>query len=294
MNISDFYRKFNKEINEKISDALNEDRVKNDVTSLRLFSSPDLNRDKRITAKLVCKENCVLAGFEIFKKVFRNVDKKLIVKEYFKDGDRLKKNTIVSEISGRVIKILQSERVALNFIQRMSAVATITSRFVSRLKYKNSKILHTRKTTPNFRLFEIAAVKIGGGDFHRFGLNSSVLIKDNHIKSAGSLTKVLDLFKKSNTKKKSEKLEIEVKSLNELNEVVKKGNGLVKVVMLDNFNPELVSTAVEILKKNNIKIELSGGINEENFGEFQFKGIDYYSIGLLTHSYKSVDFSLEF
>jgi len=174
----------------------------------------------------------------------------------------------------------------------MSGIATLTKKYVKLLKYKDSHILHTRKTTPNFRVFEIAAVKTGGGDFHRLSLSSAVMVKDNHIEACGSVENVLKVLKK--WKLYPNRLEIEVKNMNELETVVQHGKGLVKIVMLDNFSELFLDKAVKILKKNSFKIEISGGINEKNFMKNQKKGIDYYSIGALTHSYKSADFSLEF
>jgi nicotinate-nucleotide pyrophosphorylase (carboxylating) len=191
--------------------------------------------------------------------------------------------------------LLAGERTALNFIQRMSGIATLTDKFVKKLKYPGSKILHTRKATPNFRVFEIAAVKTGGGDFHRQDLSSAVMIKDNHIEAAGSISKIFQSLPNSSVPAgKRERFEIEVKSLKEIEEVVKFGKQLTKIVMLDNFKPAAIGHAIGILKKNGFKIEVSGGINLENFAKIQQNGIDYYSVGALTHSYKSVDFSLDF
>ena len=177
----------------------------------------------------------------------------------------------------------------------MSGIATFTNSFVKLLKYKGAKILHTRKTTPGFRLFEVAAVKTGGGDFHRLSLMSAVMIKDNHIEALNGIELTMDfLLRQTIPFVLKQKFEIEVKTFKELDAVVKYGKGLVEVVMLDNFKPLNLPKAIKILKNNGFKIELSGGINMQNFSQYQQKGVDFYSIGALTHSYKSCDFSLEF
>ena len=293
MTLKEFYNKYDTEINRAISAALTEDTVLDDVTTNLVLKGK--GGDKKLNALLLCKQNCTLAGIEIFKKVYRQIDKKSIIKSYYKDGISLKDSTKVLEIKSSLQNLLIGERTALNFLQRMSGIATLTDSFVRKIKFKGTKILHTRKTTPNFRLFEAAAVKIGGGDFHRLSLASSVLIKDNHIKAFGNINNIMQWLK--NQKLKTElkhKFEIEVKTFEEINSVIKYGKGIIKVVMLDNFNQGQIDKAITILKKNGFKIEVSGGINLQNFDKYQRNGIDYISIGMLTHSYKSVDFSLEF
>lgn len=293
MTLKEFYKIHDKEINQAISSALKEDRVHNDVTTELLLSSN--KGDKKLNAVLLCKEDCILAGLEIFKRVYRQIDKKAVFKSYSKDGGRLKKGTKVLEVKTSLRNLLIGERTALNFLQRMSGIATLTNTFVKKLKYKEAKILHTRKTTPNFRVFETAAVKTGGGDFHRLNLASSVMIKDNHMLSLGNMHNVMGyLLSKKKSVKLKHKFEIEVKTFEELDAVIKYGKGIVKVVMLDNFDPAKLNKAISLLKHNGFKIEVSGGINLQNFAKYQRKGIDYYSIGGVTHSYKSADFSLEF
>ena len=294
MTINEFYRVYNKEITVKISDALREDSVNNDITS-KLLIAGKLQPSKKITVKLFCRESCILAGIDILKRVFLEVDKRISFKQFYNDGNKVAANTVIMKISGSPYNILRAERTALNFIQRMSGIATLTSSFVRRLKHKRAKILHTRKTTPNFRLFEAAAVKIGGGDFHRLNLGSAFLIKDNHIKVSGSISVILKQFGERHPLTRNRKIiEIEVKFLSELKEVIAFGKSLIKIVMLDNFPWLNLQEAIKLLEKQSFKIELSGGINEKNFRQLQYKGIDFYSIGMLTHSYKSVDFSLEF
>lgn len=297
MTLREFYKKYDKEINKAISSALLEDNVYNDVTTNILLNGKAGDRKK--TAVLLCKEDCILAGLEMFKKVYMQIAGNVSFKSYYKDGDKLRNKTKVLEVKSSLGNLLAGERTALNFLQRMSGIASLTHIFVKELKYGHAKILHTRKTTPNFRLFEAAAVKTGGGDFHRLSLNSSVMIKDNHIKAFGTIDEViakittLKLIKNLSGYQK-QKFEIEVKTFKELYSVVKYCKGIVNVVMLDNFKPREAEKAITILKQNGFRIEVSGGINLQNFAKYQRKEIDYYSIGMLTHSYKSADFSLEF
>lgn len=293
MTLRQYYKKHDKEINAAISSALREDNVNNDVTTKLLLNGAE--GSKKLTAVLLCKENCVLAGLDIFKKVYRAVDKNARFKTFKPDGAKLKKGDKVLEVISTRKNLLAGERTALNFLQRMSGAATLTNEYVKKLKYKNSKILHTRKTTPNFRVFELAAVKTGGGDFHRNSLESYVMIKDNHIAARGGINNVLNFLKTNKISNKlKQKFEIEVKNLVELKAVIKSGKGIVKTVMLDNFPPGSIVLAIQLLKKHGFKIEISGGLNLRNFDKYQRKGVDFYSIGGLTHSYKSIDFSLEF
>ncbi len=293
MTLGEFYKKNEKEIIKAIHDALKEDKVLSDVTTSLFFKS--MKGERLTKAVLLCKEDCILSGIDIFKKVFKILYPGAIFRGHYKDGDRIRNKSVVLEVKSPLRILLEGERTALNFVQRMSGIATLTNVFVNRLKYQNAKILHTRKTTPNFRLFELAAVKTGGGDFHRFDLSSSVMIKDNHIMAAGSMDKALEIIRRKKTDERlKNRFEIEVKTMTELKQVVKKEKGIVKIVMLDNFQKSQIPEAVKILKKNKIKTELSGGLDLLNFDKLQQKDIDYYSIGMLTHSYKSADFSLEF
>lgn len=293
MTLKQYYKKNNKIILQKIKEALREDEITSDVTVNFLLEGK--SGDEKLNAVLLCKQDCVLAGIEIFKKVFKVINKKIIIKSYANDGDRIKKGKKVLLITASRKTLLLGERTALNFLQRMSGIATMTAGFVKVIKYKGAKILHTRKTTPGFRVFEAAAVKTGGGDFHRLSLNSAVMIKDNHIEALGGLENVMMFISARNIQNKlKQKFEIEVKTLNELKTLVKKGRGIVKIVMLDNFKPQELDKAIKLAKSGGFKIELSGGINAQNFTKYQKKGVNFYSLGVLTHSYNSVDFSLEF
>jgi len=293
MTLKEFYKKHSKDIDIAVKSALAEDKVKDDITTNLLFGKKITG--KPITAKILCKEDCILAGVEIFQKVFKTLYSKTTFKNYSGDGQKIRNNSVVLEVKAPLTILLEGERTALNFLQRMSGIATLTNEFVRKLRFKNAKILHTRKTTPGFRLFELAAVKTGGGDFHRFDLSSSVMIKDNHIEAVGSIDRVLDALKNIRlSKKQKHRFEIEVKGIEELSEVLKKARNTVKIVMLDNFPTDDIPKALVMLNNSGIKTELSGGIRLDNFEQLQQEGIDYYSVGMLTHSYKSIDFSLEF
>lgn len=303
MTLKEYYKINDKQIEKLIASALREDRIYNDVTTSLILNKAEANKKK--IAVLLCKEDCILAGLEIFKRVYKQIDSKVKFKADYKDGERIRKNSRVMTVESTLINLLHGERTALNFLQRMTGVATLTNKFVKQLKFKGSAVLHTRKTTPNFRIFEIAAVKTGGGDFHRIDLSSAVMIKDNHIEANSDINTVMNRLNKIKMISPFDKIrmrgtaignrfEIEVKNLSEVQTVAEYGKGIIKIVMLDNFNPEQIDTAVKILKPAGFKIEISGGVNERNFAKIQRKGIDYYSIGALTHSYKSADFSLEF
>jgi nicotinate-nucleotide pyrophosphorylase (carboxylating) len=292
MTLKQYYKIHSDEIDKLIHSALREDKARIDITTE--MALPEVKKKHISSADLVCKEDCILAGIDVFKRVFKLLDKNVSFKQYKEDGERVHKKDIVLKIRASVKTLLSGERTALNFLQRMCGIATLTNEFVNRLRFKSAKILHTRKTTPNFRVFEIAAVKIGGGQFHRFDLSSAVMIKDNHIVT-GSLEVILKRIQKLHKKTNiSEKFEVEVKNLFELGKILQFGSDFVKIVMLDNFSPGDIEQAAILLKKHDIKIEISGGITPDNFDKYQNPHVDFYSIGMLTHSYNSVDFSLEF
>jgi len=293
MTIEQYYKKYDKEISAKIKQALAEDKIAGDVTTGLLLSGSAGSR--KLNAVLLCKQDCILAGIEIFKRVYRAIDKNVKFRQFAKDGQRLKKGKKILEVTASRTTLLTGERTALNYLQRMSGIATMTGDFVNRLKYPGAKILHTRKTTPGFRVFEAAAVKTGGGEFHRLSLSSAVMIKDNHIEALGGIVKTMQYLEGKNISSKlKQKFEIEVKTIKELETVIKLGKSLVEIVMLDNFKTGELEKAIKMAKTAGFKIELSGGINSINFENYQKKGVDFYSLGALTHSYKSTDFSLEF
>jgi nicotinate-nucleotide pyrophosphorylase (carboxylating) len=285
----DYYKYFNFWSAEKlIKQALKEDVGSGDVTSSLFISA-----DSKSKAELLLKENGVVAGLEIFKFVFKLIDEKIKIKTLVPEGKYLKNKTVLAKLEGNTRHLLMGERVALNILQRMSGVASSVSDLTKRLDNKTIKIIDTRKTTPNFRLFEKLAVKIGGGGNHRFGLYDMILIKDNHIEANGGIENVLE--KISKIRKKTElKIEIEVKNLEELKILIEKGKGLVDIVMLDNFSLADVKKAIEFNKRK-FKFEISGGVNKDNIGKYKnVIGVDYISVGSVTHSIKSLDIALNF
>ncbi|CAN5626726.1 carboxylating nicotinate-nucleotide diphosphorylase [soil metagenome] len=268
--------------------ALKEDIGTGDKTSELLISKSSTSQ-----ADILVKEDGVTAGIEIFKLVFRMLDKKIKIKFNIPEGSPVKKNTVIGNILGNTRNILKGERVALNILQRMSGIASQVHQLKTKLNNKNIKLLDTRKTTPNFRIFEKLAVKIGGGENHRTGLFDMILIKDNHIEAAGGIENVMQILEKS-SKTRELKKEIEVKNLFEVMVVCSLGKGIIDRVMLDNFEMTDIKKAVSIINKM-FEIELSGGINSGNISKYsKVKGIDYISIGALTHSVRSLDISLDF
>lgn len=266
--------------------ALKEDIGTGDITTDNLIPAKNIS-----TANILLKEDGIISGLKIFKAVFDSIDKKTKIKFFVKDGDKLKKGTVIGEIKGSTRTLLKGERTALNILQRMSGISTLTNDFIKKLNNSKIKILDTRKTTPNFRLFEKLAVKIGGGTNHRTGLYDMMLIKDNHIEANDGIENTLERL---GSIKKKFKTEIEVKNLFELMIVCTLGKGIIDIVMLDNFKIEEIKEAVKIVK-GQFKIEISGGINLENISKYsKIKGIDFISTGAITHSVKSLDISLDF
>ncbi|MEO8664930.1 MAG: carboxylating nicotinate-nucleotide diphosphorylase [Ignavibacteria bacterium] len=284
-----YYKDFDlKEAGRLIRLALMEDIGKGDVTS-ELLISPYSNSK----AELLIKENGIIAGLKIFEYVFSIIDKKIKVKFKTKDGQKVRKGEVIGSVQGNTRKLLKGERVALNLLQRMSGIATYTNFLVRKLNNNSIKIIDTRKTTPNLRIFEKLGVLTGGGENHRFGLYDMILIKDNHIEANGGISKTLDILA-ARKKKLKQMIEIEVKNIKEFELVVSKGRDIISRVMLDNFRLENVKKAVK-LNNNLFEIEISGGINEKNISRYRnIKGIDFISIGSVTHSVNSMDISLNF
>ncbi|MCL2063234.1 MAG: carboxylating nicotinate-nucleotide diphosphorylase [Candidatus Cloacimonetes bacterium] len=269
-------------LEEKIRLAIIEDIGSGDITTEYL----DLAK-KNVSAYLVAKESGVLCGLHVAFMVFKMVDEGIKCVAYKKDGDWLKKGDTFVKIEGYSSSILKGERVALNFLQRMSGIATMTRLFVEAIKPYKAKLLDTRKTTPVWRDIEKYAVKTGGGYNHRFGLYDMILIKENHIRSAGSISEAISSVKKHNT---SYKIEIEVTNLEELDIAVKCG---VDRVMLDNMDIEMIREAVQNYSSM-VELEVSGNVNFNTINEIASTGVDYISSGSLTHSFKSMDISLLF
>jgi len=269
-------------VNELVKAALAEDLGAGDVTNLYLDLGALQGR-----AFMVAKAKGVLAGVEIARQVFQAVDEDLKVTIYRKDGDVVAPKDEIMRIEGKASNILMGERVALNFLQRMSGIATLTHAMSQALKGTNTKLLDTRKTTPLLRHLEKYAVRVGGGYNHRFGLFDMVMLKENHIRAAGGITAAVQRIKAHNT---TYKVEVEVTNMQELDEAVAAG---VDRVMLDNMGLNSIRAAV---KKHGDKVELeiSGGVTPKNIAKYASTGVHYISSGAITHSYQSLDISLLF
>jgi len=262
--------------------ALLEDIGHGDVTTESIFEDKKASR-----FHFLAKEEMVLCGTDIVKKVFSSMNSDLETNFYYKDGDKIQRDTYFGEVTGDVSSILTGERTALNFLQRLSGIATNTLRYTACLKNSGIKILDTRKTTPGHRVLEKYAVKVGGGANHRFGLFDGVLIKDNHIDAAGSITEAVKKAKENIPS--TVKIEVEIRNLHELKEAVKAGTD---IVMLDNFKRDDIIEACKIVNKR-AKIEISGGITLEEIDSLKRYDIDYISVGALTHSSYNIDISLK-
>jgi nicotinate-nucleotide pyrophosphorylase (carboxylating) len=269
-----------------IKQALVEDVGEGDHTSLSTIPA-----GKQGAANLLVKEEGVLAGVQVAQLIFSEVDPLMKVEVLIEDGARVKVGDIAFYVSGSVHSILIAERLVLNVMQRMSGIATTTCRIVRLLNDTKTKVLDTRKTTPGLRYIEKLAVKIGGGVNHRFGLYDMILIKDNHVDYAGGTAKAIDAAQKyvQNNNLKIQ-IEIEVRNLLELNEVIERDG--VDRIMLDNFSFDTLREAVKIINGRFIT-EASGGITEDNVLDYAHCGVDFISMGALTHSVKSLDMSLK-
>ncbi len=277
-----FSKEEENKIKELIKKALEEDKIDEDYTTL--WSVPE---DKKIKAEIIAKENGIICGLEIAEMVFKMVSPKIEFGYLKKDGDRIKKLEPVAIIKGPARDILKAERTALNFLQKLSGIATLTSRFVEKIKHTKAKILDTRKTTPGLRILEKYAVRTGGGENHRRNLKEMVLLKDNHITVAGGIEKAIDNLLKN--KDRDIEIEVEVKNLDELKIAIKKG---IKRILLDNMSIEELKKAVEITEGRAL-LEASGGVDLSNVKKIAETGVDYISIGKITHSAPALDMSLE-
>lgn len=262
--------------------ALVEDIGYGDITTQSVVAEDQMGK-----ASLVVKEPGVIAGLDVAACAFRQIDKNLVITRLAKDGDAVAKGQSIMQVEGSARSILMAERVALNFLQRMSGIATRTSRFAEQVRYYNAKITDTRKTTPGLRILEKYAVRVGGGRNHRFGLFDAVLIKDNHIEMAGGVKEAIMAARHHIPH--TTKVEIEVETLEQIEEALE-----VKadIIMLDNMTSEMMNEAVEMIAGRAI-VEASGGVTEETIVEIAKTGVDYISIGALTHSIKSLDISLD-
>ena len=274
----------NREVNAIIERALEEDLPQGDVTSESII--PFESQSKAV---ILAEERGILAGISVAEKVFNKIDSSLYFKIKKKDGRKIKKGDVLAELEGRSISLLKGERTALNFLQRLSGIATITHQFVQALEVEGSstKILDTRKTTPGLRVLEKYAVKMGGGYNHRHSLSDMVLIKDNHIKLIRGISEAVQLAR---TKVGPEvKIEVETTSKEDVIESVNSG---VDMIMLDNMSLEEMRDIVKLVKKR-VPLEISGNVNLQTAQIYAHLGVDYISVGSLTHSSKSLDISMD-
>lgn len=277
--------------------ALTEDVGVGDVTTAAVVP-----KGRKGLAEVIARDGGIIAGLEFTQNLFKKLEKELKIETEFRDGQKIKEGEVVLTIEGELESILRGERVALNFLGRLSGIATLTSKFVERIKGTKSKILDTRKTTPGMRLLEKYAVTVGGGENHRFGLYDMILIKENHLTASGGIEAALkaarlyvDEYQGQTKGRHSLKIEVEVKNTEELKEALKFSPD---IIMLDNFDVEEIREGVEIARRFEAqegrapKLEVSGGVNLKNVREIAETGVDFISVGALTHSPKTLDFSL--
>lgn len=274
-----------KAIKQFIKSALEEDIQDGDHSTLSTIP-----KNLQQKAKLLVKENCILAGVEMAEMIFKHFDKNLKVEVFIKDGETAKVGDVAFHVTGSARSILSTERLVLNCMQRMSGIATLTHDWDSRLLGTKTKLLDTRKTTPNFRICEKWAVAIGGGTNHRYGLYDMIMLKDNHIDYNGSITNAVKMAKEYNkTLKKPLKIEVETRNLAEVEEALKTG---VDRIMLDNMDVPMMKKAVQLIN-GKCETEASGGITREMLKEIASTGVTYISAGALTHSADNIDLSLK-
>ncbi len=280
-----FYQMDNTDLDHILLNALSEDIGEGDHTSCAVI--PETAYGKAV---LIAKQDGILAGVRVIQRLFKLFDSKLQVHLFQMDGNRIHSGMEIMHLEGPSLSILQTERLALNIIQRMSGIATQTSSYVKLMNGTHTKVLDTRKTTPNLRLLEKEAVRIGGGENHRMGLYDMIMLKDNHIDFAGGIEKaIIQTHKYLEKQNKKLKIEIEVRDFNELEQVLKIGR--IDRIMLDNFTPDETRQAV-VLINGKYETESSGGITLETIRDYALAGVDYISVGALTHQIFSLDLSL--
>lgn len=268
---------------ELIKESLIEDGVDNDITTLNLVS-----KDKMLTGSFIVKATGVVSGIDVAKEVFKQINPRIKMEILKANGTFVNRGDVIATIEGPMRDILRGERVALNFLQRMSGIAATTAKFVQELAGTNCKILDTRKTAPLLRVFERQAVRDGGGENHRFNLSDRVLIKDNHIAASGSIQDAVSILRKAVGRGMI--IEVEVETLDEFMEAL---NTSADVIMLDNMSNEVMKKCVE-LNEGKKKLEASGNMELKKVRSVALLGVDYISVGSLTHSYKALDISLKF
>ena len=261
--------------------------LQEDITSEDVSTNAVMPTATKGTVDLIAKEDGVVAGLEIYARVFTILDEKTEIDLHCKDGDEVKKGELMATVTGDIRVLLSGERVALNYLQRMSGIATYTRQVAKLLEGSNVTLLDTRKTTPNMRVFEKYAVRVGGGNNHRYNLSDGVMLKDNHIAAAGSITNAVKMAKDYASFVR--KIEVEVENLEQVKEAVEAG---ADIIMLDNMSVENMKKAIEIID-GRAETECSGNVTKENIEKLTALGVDYISSGALTHSAPILDLSLK-
>jgi nicotinate-nucleotide pyrophosphorylase (carboxylating) len=269
-------------VDELIKAALREDISNEDVSTNAVM--PEYKKGE---VELLCKQDGVIAGLQVFARVFTLLDAETVVEFFVKDGDKVAKGQRLGKVTGDIRVLLSGERTALNYLQRMSGIATYTRKVADLLEGSHTKLLDTRKTTPNMRIFEKYAVRVGGGHNHRYNLSDGILLKDNHIGAAGGVKQAVLMAKEYASFVR--KIEIEVETLDELKDALDAG---ADIVMLDNMDTETMKQAV-LMAKGRAETECSGNITAENIARIKDLGVDYVSSGALTHSAPILDLSLK-
>ena len=261
--------------------------LQEDITSEDVSTNAVMPTEVKGTVDLIAKEDGIIAGLDVYARVFQMLDEKTEIDFKCKDGDEVKKGELMATLTGDIRVLLSGERVALNYLQRMSGIATYTRQVAKLLEGSKVTLLDTRKTTPNCRVFEKYAVRVGGGCNHRYNLSDGVLLKDNHIGAAGSITKAITMAKEYAPFVR--KIEIEVETLEQVNAAVEGG---ADIIMLDNMTPEVMKQAVELID-GRAQTECSGNITKENIARIREIGVDFVSSGALTHSAPILDISMK-
>lgn len=261
--------------------------LQEDITSEDVSTNAVMPTEVKGTVDLIAKEDGIIAGLDVYARVFQMLDEKTEIDFKCKDGDEVKKGKLMATLTGDIRVLLSGERVALNYLQRMSGIATYTRQVAKLLEGSKVTLLDTRKTTPNCRVFEKYAVRVGGGCNHRYNLSDGVLLKDNHIGAAGSITKAIIMAKEYAPFVR--KIEIEVETLEQVKEAVEAG---ADIIMLDNMTPEVMKQAVELID-GRAQTECSGNITKENIARIREIGVDFVSSGALTHSAPILDISMK-
>ncbi len=261
--------------------------LREDISSEDVSTNSVMPEAKPGEVELICKQDGIICGMDVYERVFKILDENTVVEKYVKDGDEVKKGQLMAKVKGDIRVLLSGERVALNYLQRMSGIATYTNEVASLLKGSKTVLLDTRKTTPNMRIFEKYAVKCGGGQNHRYNLSDGILLKDNHIGAAGSITKAIEMAKAYAPFVR--KIEIETETLEQVKEAVEAG---ADIIMLDNMDVATMKEAVKIID-GRAKTECSGNVTRENIANIIDSGVDYVSSGALTHSAPILDISMK-